>query len=133
MGDLEGKARDAKRLRTPNMESEQDFLGRIISFWDKLIENRDKDKNVLVVGHGAWIGYLLRYLAEVKKYGVVNEDGIGRRAWYIPNASVQVIEIDGNGNGNGRITRWADTTHLQGEEGTADTNADFIGDTSVDT
>ena len=127
MGAREGQRYDPLALDPPDMEAAEAFTQRIVQFWD-LITSAPVQDNVLIVGHGAWIGFLLKHLAEVRKYRIASSSNDGAvvvngtpRPWYIANASLQTVEVNKEG---GCILRWGDVRHLAGSVEILKTNVD---------
>lgn len=132
MGDLQGKRRDPGKGYPSNMETTHEFQSRVIAWWENITSAKEHESTVAVVGHGAWIGFLLRYLVEQREYNLADEpkempsvqvsDPGRRKVWYISNGSLQVVRAEKDGRG--MLLRWGDTRHLSAEEEEYATNAD---------
>lgn len=150
MGSSQGEQWHAGHKPADDIEPNQVFLNRILSFWDKLPDLdqsvEGKETTVLLVGHGAWLGYLLQHLRTDRQYEVLPNahyeapethsntgstgKGIGRaRPWYIENASLQIVRLRKEGEDDvklkGIIEKWGDIEHLKGLD-VVDDNADLI-------
>lgn len=130
---LQGKRWHPGVPHPPDVESESDFVNRIFNWWDSLLilDNQSKIENekelvVLVVGHGAWLGFLLQHLFQDRGYEISPDTSTGpkKRPWYIENATLQVVRVmQVEGSTTGVIVKWGDGEHLQGidlVEGNAD-------------
>ena len=122
MGSAEGM-RWHPGLKYPNdLEPVDSFLQRISAWWDTLLKldtaaNEGKVIVALVVGHGAWIGFLLRHLHQSHDYEVLPDaNHTAIRPWHIENASLQLVQTTRDqetDDPKGVILKWNDKSHLQ--------------------
>lgn len=126
MGSLQGQIWYPDINRPQDVESENSFVNRVLSWWDELLMQKFPSKETkgavaLVVGHGAWLGRLLRNLKEDRGYEVLPDandanDGSDGRLWIVGNASIQIVQVtqEGEKASKGTILKWGDVQHLQG-------------------
>jgi broad specificity phosphatase PhoE len=107
------------------MEKTELFAGRTIKWWNASILQylsnlpaRDTPYEVLIVGHGGWIGTLVRTLVNSRKLKIAEGIAIGKCL----NVSVTRIEMEDNRNGT--VTKYGDISHLVGK--VVQTNADEL-------
>lgn len=126
MGDLQGKAVSRVSLLSdnPSIEKMELFVGRAVEWWNtfilqylSILPARDTPYQVLVVGHGGWIGKLVRTLVNFRRLRTAEGIVIGK----CRNVSVTRIEI--KGDGNCIMTKYGDISHLVGDK-LVETNAD---------
>lgn len=126
MGDMEGKQVSEWQGPLPqNIEPASVFCDRAVKWWNKTVVRRAQANrakadseadaellhNILVVSHGGLLHVLVQGLIESRKIEVGRGVDTGR--FRFPNASVSVVEV--GVNGKGRLSMFADTTHLNVE------------------
>ncbi|CAL1705573.1 unnamed protein product [Somion occarium] len=134
MGDLQGRRLSELRNTSPaNVESVSDFSKRAVRWWNSIVqrhvlsvqqEELETPLNILVTTHGGLIRILLQGLIGSRKL----RWGQGVKLGRCLNASVTVINLEGNGKGE--VVSFADTTHLNVE--LVEVNADTVAEDVVD-
>ena len=125
MGDLQGKAMSTGiSAQNASVEKMELFADRVVNWWNTFIlqylstlPTRDTPYEVLIVGHGGWIGTLVRTLVNSRKLRTAEGIVFGR----CPNVSVTRIEMEDNRNGS--VAKYADISHLPSGK-CVETNAD---------
>lgn len=122
MGAMQGKRWHPQIEKPSDIESTPDFVNRIFAWWDTLLSldaqlQDERESVVLVVGHGAWIGFLLQHLNEDRRYEIAEDANCGptKRPWNIENATLQLVQVSqAGGSPRGVILKWGDGEHMQG-------------------
>jgi len=122
MGAMQGKRWHPSLEKPEDVEPAPNFVNRILLWWDALLGldtqlQGERESVALIVGHGAWIGFLLQHLNEDRGYEIAQDANRGpsKRPWYIENATLQLVRVpQAAGSTRGVILKWGDGEHLQG-------------------
>lgn len=89
------------RLDAPNAESLDDMVARVLPAWQEIIAaHKDDDGVVVIVGHGAAMGYVMPYLAN-------NVDLLFAAGHGLNNTGIISVSLDANDNPY--VTDWQGT------------------------
>ncbi|KAG8894640.1 hypothetical protein FRC00_008652 [Tulasnella sp. 408] len=131
-GELQGKKRTSPE-NPPSVEPIEKFVERILQWWDEdlfssdivqqLFENdRDEIKNILIIGHGAYLANLIKALGSQRGFDV-GTAGKGRAY----NTGITIMEVDDRHASRGKLLQYSDIKHLDGlEEAVVMVNVDDI-------
>ncbi|KAG8954460.1 hypothetical protein FRC04_011787 [Tulasnella sp. 424] len=117
-GDLQGKKR-TNGIYPPSAEPLDKFVERALQWWDQELlghdivqhqfdAKRDETRNVLVIGHSAYLNNLIRALGSQRGFDITAAGKVKSI-----NTGITILEVGDRHGTRGKIVQFSDVRHLQ--------------------